>query len=368
MKKCIFSLIFIIGCAEKSPVNLKGFDTENVILITLDGVRYEEVFHGADRNIINDSKMVKNVDESKSKFWSDDENNRREALMPFLWGTVNQNGQIYGNKNRGSVMRLTNPYYFSYPGYSELLVGFNDDSVNSNAKVLNPNTNVLEFMNGQEGFRGRVAAFASWDVFDWIINNERNDFTINSGGYPLKDSLMTQKQRWMNSFVSDMPYEGYGLGVRWDALTHEYAFEYLKFKKPRFLYIAYDETDEFAHQKKYGRYLEMIHRLDRYIGDIWEWIQSHDMYRNKTTLIITTDHGRGGYQDGQWGSHGQGVPNAEFVWAAVMGPDTPQMGEVTHGDTIATNQIAATITHLLGYDYISNRETGDVIHSMINNK
>ncbi len=368
MNKLIFCLIFVLGCAEKSTVNPKGFHTENVILITLDGVRYEEVFQGADRNIINDSTMVKNIEEINDAFWFDDENKRRETLMPFIWSTVKEHGQIYGNKNRGSVMRLTNPYFFSYPGYSELLIGFNDDSVNSNAKVLNPHTNVLEFMHQQDGFNGRVAAFASWDVFDWIINHERNDFTINSGGYPLEDSLLTQKQRWMNTFVSDMPYEGYGLGVRWDALTHEYAFEYLKYRKPRFLYIAYDETDEFAHQTKYDKYLQMIHRLDRYIGDIWKWIQSNDMYRNKTTLIVTTDHGRGGYENGQWGSHGQSVANAEFVWAAIIGPDTPHMGEVTHADTIATNQIAATITHVLGYDYKSNREVGKVISSMVSDK
>ena len=368
MKKILFCLIFIIGCTQKSPVNPKGYQTENVILITLDGVRWEEVFHGADPNIINNAEMVNNIEEIKNVFWYDDANIRREALMPFLWGTIRLNGQIYGNKDRGSVMRLTNPYFFSYPGYNELLVGFNDDSVNSNAKELNPNTNVLEFMHEEDAFKGQVAAFASWDVFDWIINNERNHFTINSGAYPLKDSLLTQKQRWMNKFVSDMPYEGYGLGVRWDALTHEYAFEYLKYRKPRLLYIAYDETDEFAHQKKYGKYLQMIHRLDRYIGDIWKWIQSNDMYRNKTTIIITTDHGRGGYQDGQWGSHGQNVPNAEYVWTAIIGPDTPQMGEITYADTIATNQIAATITHLLGYDFKSNRKTGEVIGSMVRKK
>lgn len=368
MKKLVLCFMCIIGCSEKAPMNPKGFQTDNVILITLDGVRYEEVFHGADENIINDTLMVANIEETKSVFWFDDEHTRRKKLMPFLWDTVAQNGQIYGNKNQGSVMRLTNPYFFSYPGYSELLVGFNDDSVNSNAKVLNPNLNVLEFMNQQDGFKGRVAAFASWDVFDWIINNERNEFTISSGGYPLLDSLLTQKQRWMNSFVSDLPYDGYGLGVRWDVLTYEYAFEYLKYRKPRLLYIAFDETDGFAHKKKYDKYLNMIQRLDHYIGDIWKWVQSNESYQNKTTLIVTTDHGRGGNQDGEWGAHGKGVPNAEYVWAAVVGPDTPHAGEVTYADTIATNQIAATITHLLGFDYKSNREVGKVIQSMVAEK
>ena len=365
MKKLIFVLFVIIGCTENDSKNPKGYQTENVILITLDGVRWQEIFTGADQNIINDSIMVKDLAGTRAKFWKSDENERRETLMPFLWKTIGKSGQIYGNKRKGSVMRLTNPYLFSYPGYSELLVGFNDDSVKSNDKILNPNINVLEFMNEQSGFEKKVAAFGSWDVFDWILNNERNDFTINSGGFPLKDSLLTQKQKWMNEFVSYMPYEGYGLGVRWDALTHEYAMEYLKFRKPRLLYIAYDETDEYAHQQKYDQYLKMISRLDGYIRDTWTWVQSNDMYRNKTTLIVTTDHGRGDHTDGRWGSHGASVPEAEFVWSAVIGPDTPALGEVTHTDTIATNQIAATITHLLGYDYKSNRKVGSSIKSML---
>ena len=366
MKKLLLVLIIFIGCEKESNSNPKGLKTENLILITLDGVRWEEVFLGADNRIImNNVKDEKIRDETLRTYWFEDEKERRSNLMPFLWNTIAEKGQIYGNKTKGSVMHLTNPYFFSYPGYNELLAGFSDDSVKSNAKIFNPNLNILEFMNQQDGFKNRVAAFASWDVFDWIINNERNDFTINSGAFPLKNNLLTPKQQWMNTFVSDLPYEGYGTGVRWDALTHEYAVEYLKLNKPRLLYIAYDEPDEFAHQKKYAQYLSMINRLDSYISSIWRWIETHDMYRNKTTLIITTDHGRGEYLEDRWGSHGQDIPGAEFVWAAAIGPDTPVIGEVTHTDTVSTNQIGATIAHLLGYDYKSNRKVGSVIKKMI---
>ena len=110
------------------------------------------------------------VDKTKKNYWDDNDFQRRKKLMPFLWSTIFENGQIYGNKLKGSSMELTNPYLFSYPGYSELLTGFSDDSVNSNDKKYNPNKNVLEFMNEKDGFRNNVAAFASWDVFDWIIN------------------------------------------------------------------------------------------------------------------------------------------------------------------------------------------------------
>tara|TARA_B100001146_G_C16165623_1_gene427683 strand:- start:538 stop:1638 length:1101 start_codon:yes stop_codon:yes gene_type:complete len=365
MKKITLFLLFLIGCDNNPIINKNGLKTQNVILITLDGVRWQEVFQGADKRIINNIKDNIKKESSLKSFWVDNKIQRRNLLMPFLWNTIASKGQLYGNKTKGSVMRVTNPYFFSYPGYNELLVGFNDDSVKSNSKIYNPNLNILEFMNSKEGFKGQVAAFASWDVFDWIINKERNDFTINSGAFPLTDSLMTKKQRWMNNFISDLPYEGYGTGVRWDALTQEYAFEYLKLNKPRLLYIAYDESDEFAHQKKYGEYLSIINRLDNYISSIWTWTQSQNIYRNKTTLIITTDHGRGGYLNDQWGNHGQDVKGAEFVWAAIIGPDTPSIGELSNIDTVSTNQISSTISHLLGYEFKSNRKVGSTIKKMI---
>ena len=48
MKKLFLVLIIFAGCEKESNSNPKGLKTENVILITLDGVRWEEVFLGAD--------------------------------------------------------------------------------------------------------------------------------------------------------------------------------------------------------------------------------------------------------------------------------------------------------------------------------
>ena len=109
----------------------------------------------------------------------------------------------------------------------------------------------------------------------------------------------------------------------------------------------------------------IINRLDNYISSIWTWIQSQSIYQNKTTLIITTDHGRGEYLNDKWGDHGQGVPGAEFVWAAIIGPDTPSMGELSNTDTVSTNQISSTISHLLGYEFKSDRNVGSIIKRMI---
>ena len=114
MKKQIFILcLILIGCGKNDSKNQKGYQTENVILITLDGVRWEDLFYGADENIVLDTLFVKDVEATSAKYWSEDYRERRKLVFPFFWNTIGEQGQIYGNKEQGSVMRLTNPYWFS---------------------------------------------------------------------------------------------------------------------------------------------------------------------------------------------------------------------------------------------------------------
>src|ERR1700704_4561388 len=73
---------------------------ENIIIITTDGLRWQEVFKGMDSAIANNSKF--NQDDSAlifKKYWDDVENERRKKLMPFLWSTIVAKGQVYGNRN-----------------------------------------------------------------------------------------------------------------------------------------------------------------------------------------------------------------------------------------------------------------------------
>ena len=127
MKKITLFLLLILGCDNNPIVNENGLKTQNVILITLDGGRWQEVFQGADKRIINNIKDDIIKEAAFKSFWVDNETQRRNLLLPFIWNTIALKGQLYGNKTKGSVMKVTNPYFFSYPGYNELLVGFNDD-------------------------------------------------------------------------------------------------------------------------------------------------------------------------------------------------------------------------------------------------
>ena len=109
-KKCslIFFLFYVIF--------LQAQQTENIIIITTDGFRWQEVFKGMDSSIANNSKF--NQGDSSyifEKYWSNNENERRKKLLPFFWNTIVNHGQIYGNRKLDNKVNNANPHWFSYP-------------------------------------------------------------------------------------------------------------------------------------------------------------------------------------------------------------------------------------------------------------
>ena len=126
--------------------------------------------------------------------------------------------------------------------------------------------------------------------------------------------------------------------------------EYVKKHSPKLVYIAYGETDDFAHDGEYDHYLKSAKQTDQFIKEIWEYIQSTPQYKDKTTLLITTDHGRGTEPLDTWRSHGTDITGAGEIWMAAIGPDTPALGVVEKGQYYQ-NQLAATAAKLLGLEY-----------------
>lgn len=337
--------------------------TENIILITFDGLRWQEVFGGADSSFMRQQKYL-NDNKLKEKFWHNDVGERRKMLMPFFWNTIAANGQLYGNRPADSKVNVTNNQWFSYPGYNEILTGKADNErINSNDKIYNPNTNVLEFINSQSAYKGKVAAFSSWDVFPYIINDKRSGIYVSTGAKPVNDKNLSEREKMMNDMIENLPNP---LGdVRLDAFTFYYGMEYMKKYKPKVVYFAFDETDDFAHAGEYGAYLNAARYTDRFISQLWAYLQSETVYKNKTTILLTCDHGRGKNAD-DWKSHGIKIPEADQIWFAVIGPDTEPLGEIK--GQYYQNQVAKTLATFLGFDYKGENKTGDVVSSMIKSK
>ncbi|APQ19339.1 alkaline phosphatase family protein [Maribacter hydrothermalis] len=324
------------GQQEKNP---------NVFLITLDGVRWQDVFTGIDTNLLN-SNYTHNKELLISKYVGKSEEENRKMLMPFFWNTIAKEGQLHGNRTKGSTVDLTNKMLFSYPGYNEILTGKADDEhINSNDKNYNKNVTLLETANASELYRGKVAAFASWDVFPFIINDKRSGVPVNAG-YMDAVGALNEKEKFLNEIQRQAPiiWES----VRLDVFTHHFAKEYIQKEHPKLVYIAYGETDDFAHEGAFDFYMKSLQNTDALIADLWEYVQNDTFYKDNTYFIITTDHGRGDgvAESSKWTSHGADVQGAEHTWLAIIGPGISKKGEVSN-EQLFTNQVAPTVAEIL---------------------
>lgn len=343
MKHFFLTLSAIVLCCSLQAQSRK---TSHVVVVTLDGMRWQEIFGGVDSALMNNAAYTKEKEEIAKQWWSDDAAARRKKLFPFLWSVVAQQGQLYGNRQLQNYVNVTNPYWFSYPGYNEIFTGYPDTAVNSNDKVPNRNESVLEFINRQQDYRNRVAVFSTWDVFPYIFNKQRSGVYVNADTDSLRFASPALQLINDIQFLTPRP-----IGVRPDVLTYMAAREYLKAYQPKVLYIAFDETDDFAHAGLYDQYLKSAHAEDGMLADLWNTLQAMPEYRNQTTLIVTCDHGRGDKIKDQWRDHGKKVEGSDQIWIAAIGPDTKALGEVKQPGQVYQRQLATTIGALLGFDF-----------------
>lgn len=358
MRRYIAILLFLFSL----PAFAQPHKTKNIVIFSMDGYRWKELFGGADSSLLfnkrytsQDSLWV------TGKYWATDAKTRREKLMPFVWGQIAKKGQLYGNRDLGSYVNVKNKYWFSYPGRSETFCGYYDSLVNSNEYPDNPNENVLEFIDRQKDYHGRVVTFASWDAVARIINRDRNGMLVNIYNEDVKGPGLTTLQQELNTLQHTMP-EVFGQGERLDAVTFAMAKAYVMADHPRVLYVDFGDPDDFAHEGKYDMYLDAANKIDAMIGDLWKYMQQDPFYKDNTTFLICPDHGRG-YGD-QWTSHGARIPHANETYLMVMGPDTPPLGEVRTNPQIYQDQFAQTLAHLLGFHFTANHPVGDPVKSV----
>jgi hypothetical protein len=343
----VFCFLFLTATAHAQA----SAPAENVIVVTLDGMRWQEVFGGADKDLISkvggDSSL--NAADLGRMYLRDTPAEQRAVLMPFLWNVVAKEGQIFGDRTSNSVAVVTNPQRISYPGYSELMTGLVEPKINSNYPLPNPNPTVFEWLNKQPDFAGKVAVFGAWERVWEIINPKRSGVYVMGGWHPiapLPGETLSDRQQLLNEMLQRQtrlwPTEPP------DVYCQSAAIEFFKRRHPRVMWVMLGETDAWAHRNRYDMYLNSAKHSDAFIRELWETAQSMPSHKGKTALLITTDHGRG--TGGQWRDHGSNVKGCEGIWIAVMGPGTPAEG-IRKDVKVTQSQVAATIAGLLGQDY-----------------
>lgn len=358
----LFSLI-LLSCThlnrerKKAPPKL----AENLIIVTIDGLRWQEIFGGLDEVLLADKNYTRVPDKLRERFHSIHKERERKKLFPFFWKTIAKSGQLYGDHSRGSIVEVANPYHLSYPGYNEIFTGFPDPKIVKNDEFKNPNENVLAFINRQRGFEKKVAVFATWPHFHYILDSKKNGLLVNTSGDAF--SFSGENFRLLNELQKLSPRP---VGYRPDVFTYMAAKEYLKAQRPRVLYIAFDETDDMAHMGHYDQYIESAHATDGMLADLWETLQSIPEYKGKTTLVITTDHGRGGAGKGSWINHGNfpkypvyHIPESNQTWIALLGAGVAPRGVVTGERKIYQAQLAKTFARILGLEFSPDHQAYD---------
>ena len=324
--------------------------TRHLMLVTADGLRWQDLFTGIDAGLMNEKAAgMDKADALRKRLWRTTPEERRIALLPFFWGKLASQGVVLGNVAKGSSVQVTNRYRVSYPGYSEILTGrAQDEVIRGNDPIQNPVPSFLQFLKEHWKLRREDAAvFASWEVFRAISESQRGAIYVNAGyeesTLPKGSARVAEINRLQMqvNFVSD--------GARHDAFTLGLAMEYLKALRPRILYLALDETDDWAHNHRYDRTLQSIGFFDKALEELWTWIERTPPYRGTTTLIVTSDHGRGPAL-ADWHGHGARVQGAEQIWLAAFGPDTPAVGEASGGEVCYQRDVAPTALALLGVD------------------
>ena len=331
---------------------------DNLILITLDGARTEEMFGGMDAGILKstlgkDAKLEANA--TYQRYAAETPEERREKLMPFFWRELMvKHGSIAGNRRINSSVTLTNTHRFSYPGYSEILLGeAHDDVIKSNDRIQNPFVTLLEELKSHLRLPpARAAAFGSWEVFNEIVEHTPGALTVNAGfeAFATSDRLGQSLSRMQ--FETPTPWNT----VRHDAYTFGLAMAHFRAARPRVVYLALGETDDWAHDGRYDRVLETLTRTDDFLRQLWTWLESQSRYRGRTHILITTDHGRGP-DAADWRSHGAKVEGAQHVWMAFISPKMSRRGEWRDHEPLRTNQAAATMAAWMGLDWNALRPT-----------
>ena len=226
--------------------------------------------------------------------------------MPFFWKTLVPAGVVLGNQAKGSKVTVQNDQWFSYPGYSEMLTGRPQPDVKSNDFVRYPHRTVLEHARealGLEHSGGRA---------DRLLGR------LQVRGLEPRRRLLHERRPRCRARSAldarDRPVRGpapagpaaLGREQQRRADLPDRARVTCRKNQPRVMWIGLGQSDDWAHARRYDLVLDYLHIADRLLADLWQTLQSMEPYRGRTTLIVTTDHGRG-RTPADWAEHDAGI-------------------------------------------------------------
>jgi hypothetical protein len=273
-------------------------DGPAVVLIALDGVRWQELFVGCE------------VARSRDPGCAD------RKPMPNIARLAYSEGAALGAPGR-SAFSVAGPTFISLPGYQQMFTGRRHVACTSNEcdRVADPT--IAEAVAQRYG-RAQVAVFSSWAGVGRAAAHDARRVELSCG--------------------RDGPDAAY----RQDDETAELALAHARRDAPRFLFVGLGDTDEAAHTGDYDAYLAALQRADAWVARFVDWARQRTADGHPTTVFVTTDHGR----SRDFKEHERAL-EAGAGWLVATGPAVKVRGLVAAGPR-ALADLAPTIADVLG--------------------
>jgi hypothetical protein len=303
--------------------------TRNVIVVTIDGVRWQEVFGGVDVQLARGAGV-----------------SACGELMPNLHRYFVERGVVVGAPGYGE-MEASGPNFVSLPGYEEIFTG-RASSCTSNFCDHIAEATLLDELREQARLRAdEIAVITSWRTIERAAALDDRSITISAGrnGGATRERLRVgaSAARLLDEASQAGAYPGW-LDYRPDRYTAALALRYVVAERPRFLFVGLGDTDEYAHRRNYGGYVSALRAADKFVGELMDTLARIDGYGAETTVIVTTDHGRAAGFTG----HGGDAPESRRVWMFAAGGAVPPVGFAETTRIVRLADIAPTIRAWMG--------------------
>jgi len=305
-----------------------------VVLVVLDGVRWQEVFGGADRALARERGL-------STAAWASP-----RLLMPNLQRLLDTDGVALGAPGHGAEMTATGPQFISMPGYLEIFSGRPDPVCESNDCTRAPSRTIVDDVRDASG-ADDVAVISSWPAIARAATAETSGLALSAGrkivgrAEALRADDVTAGLLDRGANAKAFPGEG---DYRPDAFTSRIALRYLVDARPRFLFVGLGDADEYGHRNDYHGYLEAVHASDAFLGELFAALETMGARGRHTTVLVTADHGRAySFRD-----HGGRYPESGRVWLVAAGGDVRGHGMVVGARRHTLSEIAPTLRALLG--------------------
>lgn len=305
--------------------------TQNVIFITLDGVRRREIFAGVDQALAARFKLP--PAEVRSA----------RDLVPNMYRLFFDEGTVLGDPRAGGGIAASGPRFVSLPSYVEMMTGAPSGCWNNDC-IPKMRPTIAEELAAMSP-AAPAAVFASWERV-----------ARAAAGSGARGSLMISAGREAGSNLS--PWPGHG-AYRPDRATQDLALDYLREYEPRFLWISLGDTDEYAHHNNYPAYLNALRSADEFIGAVAQELDRMGERGERTAVIVTTDHDR----SANFADHGD--PGSGDVWLLARGPSIAPAGPIPTSAPRYLRDIAPTIRALLGLPARSCHDCGRPIDELL---